>query len=41
VIVQHGLKRMVEDQEDVFFYLTLMNENYEHPGMPRASRAIS
>ncbi|MGR3636095.1 MAG: pyruvate dehydrogenase (acetyl-transferring), homodimeric type [Shimia sp.] len=34
VIVQHGLKRMYEDQEDVFFYLTLMNENYTHPEMP-------
>ncbi|CUH53327.1 pyruvate dehydrogenase (acetyl-transferring), homodimeric type [Shimia marina] len=34
VIVQHGLKRMYEDQEDVFFYLTLMNENYVHPDMP-------
>ena len=33
-IVQHGLKRMYEDQEDVFFYLTLMNENYSHPDMP-------
>ena len=34
VIVQHGMKRMFEDQEDVFFYLTLMNENYAHPDMP-------
>ena len=34
VIVQHGLKRMFVDQEDVFFYLTLMNENYSHPDMP-------
>ena len=34
VIVQHGLKRMYEDQEDVYFYLTLMNENYAHPDMP-------
>jgi len=34
VIVQHGLKRMFADQEDVFFYLTLMNENYAHPEMP-------
>ena len=34
VIVQHGLKRMFADQEDVFFYLTLMNENYAHPDMP-------
>ena len=34
VIIRHGLKRMVEDQEDVFYYLTVMNENYEHPAMP-------
>ncbi|CUH79917.1 pyruvate dehydrogenase (acetyl-transferring), homodimeric type [Tropicibacter naphthalenivorans] len=33
-IVQHGMKRMFVDQEDVFFYLTLMNENYQHPEMP-------
>ncbi|MEL6964110.1 MAG: pyruvate dehydrogenase (acetyl-transferring), homodimeric type, partial [Pseudomonadota bacterium] len=35
VIVQHGLKRMFVDQEDVFFYLTVMNENYGHPDMPK------
>jgi pyruvate dehydrogenase E1 component len=34
VIVHHGLTRMHQDQEDVFFYLTLMNENYAHPDMP-------
>jgi pyruvate dehydrogenase E1 component len=34
VIIQHGLKRMFADQEDVYFYLTLMNENYAHPDMP-------
>jgi len=34
VIVRHGLQRMYADQEDVFFYLTLMNENYSHPDMP-------
>ena len=33
VIVQNGLKRMVEDQEDVFYYLTIMNENYPQPGL--------
>lgn len=33
VIIQHGLKRMVEDQENVFFYLTVMNENYAQPGL--------
>lgn len=34
VIVHHGLTRMFQDQEDVYFYLTLMNENYSHPDMP-------
>ena len=34
VLIQHGLKRMLTDQEDVFFYLTLLNESYEHPPMP-------
>jgi pyruvate dehydrogenase E1 component len=37
VIVQHGLKRMVEEQADVFYYLTVMNENYEHPAMPEGA----
>jgi pyruvate dehydrogenase E1 component len=34
VIIQEGLRRMVGEQEDVFYYLTLMNENYRHPAMP-------
>jgi pyruvate dehydrogenase E1 component len=34
VIIQDGLRRMVSEQEDVFFYITLMNENYVHPPMP-------
>ena len=34
VIIQNGLKRMVADQEDVFHYITVLNENYEHPPMP-------
>jgi pyruvate dehydrogenase E1 component len=34
VIVQDGLRRMLSEQEDVFYYLTLMNENYQHPAMP-------
>jgi len=33
VILHHGLKRMVEKQENVFFYLTLLNENYAMPGL--------
>jgi pyruvate dehydrogenase E1 component len=35
VILQDGLRRMVTNQEDVFYYITLMNENYEHPAMPK------
>jgi pyruvate dehydrogenase E1 component len=35
VIVHDGLRRMVTNQEDVFYYITLMNENYEHPAMPQ------
>jgi len=34
VIVQDGLRRMIGEQEDVWYYITLMNENYEHPAMP-------
>jgi pyruvate dehydrogenase E1 component len=37
VIIQDGLRRMVAEQEDVFFYLTLMNENYRHPPMPKGA----
>ncbi|MBK9574025.1 MAG: pyruvate dehydrogenase (acetyl-transferring), homodimeric type [Rhodoferax sp.] len=33
VILHHGLKRMVEKQEDVFYYITLLNENYPMPGL--------
>jgi pyruvate dehydrogenase E1 component len=35
VIIQDGLRRMVTNQEDVFYYISLMNENYEHPAMPQ------
>ncbi|HME29314.1 MAG TPA: pyruvate dehydrogenase (acetyl-transferring), homodimeric type [Pseudolabrys sp.] len=34
VIIQDGLRRMMKDQEDVYYYITLMNENYPHPAMP-------
>jgi pyruvate dehydrogenase E1 component len=33
VIIQDGLRRMMKDQEDVYYYITLMNENYPHPAM--------
>jgi pyruvate dehydrogenase E1 component len=34
VIVQDGLRRMYQEQENVFYYITCMNENYAHPAMP-------
>ena len=34
VIVQDGLRRMYAEQENVFYYVTCMNENYAHPAMP-------
>ena len=37
VILHHGLKRMVENQENVFFYLTLLNENYAMPGLKQGT----
>ncbi|MGH8770113.1 MAG: pyruvate dehydrogenase (acetyl-transferring), homodimeric type, partial [Burkholderiales bacterium] len=33
-IIRDGMRRMYEEQEDVYYYITLMNENYRHPGMP-------
>jgi pyruvate dehydrogenase E1 component len=39
VIIQDGLRRMVALQEDVYYYLTLMNENYPHPAMPEGAAA--
>ncbi|MDR1994643.1 pyruvate dehydrogenase (acetyl-transferring), homodimeric type, partial [Azonexus sp.] len=39
VIAQDGLRRMHVEQEDVFYYLTAMNENYEHPEMPAGAEA--
>ncbi len=38
VIVEDGARRMLEAQEDVFYYLTVMNENYVHPPMPEGAR---
>jgi pyruvate dehydrogenase E1 component len=34
VIIQDGLRRMYQEQEDVYYYITVMNENYTHPAMP-------
>ncbi len=35
VILQDGLRRMYQEQEDVFYYITVMNENYAHPDLPK------
>ncbi|MGD1016300.1 MAG: pyruvate dehydrogenase (acetyl-transferring), homodimeric type [Roseiarcus sp.] len=39
VIIQAGLKRMYGDNEDVYYYITTLNENYPHPGMPEGAEA--
>jgi pyruvate dehydrogenase E1 component len=38
VIIQDGIRRMYQNDEAVFYYITVMNENYEHPAMPEGSR---
>ncbi len=37
VIIQDGIKRMYEDNEDIFYYITIYNENYDQPAMPEGS----
>ena len=37
VIIRDGIKRMFNEKEDVFYYITAMNENYSHPAMPEGS----
>ncbi len=39
MIVQDGLVRMYAEQQDVYYYLTVMNENYPHPAMPEGAAA--
>ncbi len=39
VVVQDGMRRMFAEQEDVYYYITVMNENYEHPAMPAGAEA--
>ena len=34
VIIRHGLKEMIEEQKDRYYYLTIYNENHQHPPMP-------
>ena len=38
VIIQDGLRRMMQEQENVFYYLTLMNENYAHPALSEVNK---
>ena len=38
VIIQDGLRRMCTEQESIFYYITVMNENYAHPAMPAGAR---
>ncbi|MDQ3228594.1 MAG: pyruvate dehydrogenase (acetyl-transferring), homodimeric type, partial [Pseudomonadota bacterium] len=37
VILQHGMQRMLAEQQDEYYYITLMNENYAHPDMPEGA----
>jgi len=37
VLIQDGLRRMYQNQEDVYYYITLLNENYRHPDMPKGA----
>jgi len=39
VILRDGLRRMVDEQENVWYYVTLLNENYPHPGLARGQEA--
>ena len=39
VILQDGSRRMLQEQEDVYYYVTVMNENYAHPDMPKGAEA--
>ncbi len=39
VIIHEGLRRMYHDQESIFYYITAMNENYQHPAMPEGVEA--
>ena len=37
VILQDGTRRMMQEQEDIYYYITVMNENYSHPDLPEGS----
>ena len=38
VIIEDGIKRMYQDEEQIFYYLTVMNEQYAHPPMPKGAK---
>ena len=38
IIIQDGMRRMYQNDESIFYYITVMNENYEHPAMPEGAR---
>ena len=38
VIIQDGMRRMFADQEDIYYYITVLNENYAHPAMPEGAQ---
>ena len=40
MIVHDGVRRMYTEQENVFYYITVMNENYAHPSMPENVTAV-
>ncbi|RZJ83044.1 MAG: pyruvate dehydrogenase (acetyl-transferring), homodimeric type, partial [Massilia sp.] len=37
VVLQHGMQKMMQEQVDEYYYITLMNENYTHPDMPEGA----
>jgi pyruvate dehydrogenase E1 component len=39
IILDHGMRQMLEEQQDVFYYVTLMNENHAHPSLPAGAEA--
>ncbi len=39
VIIQDGLRRMYAEQEDIYYYITLLNENYPNPALPEGNEA--
>jgi pyruvate dehydrogenase E1 component len=40
IIIRDGIRRMYEEQEKVFYYITIMNENYAMPAMPKGVKEV-